>query len=125
MTFIRNLTAGIFGLGAVCGVTPAIADCSGASVPIYSARSEAVGEITVKAGTGCAFNINNIPGAVQETKIILSPKVGRAGVRGLTPLYAAKPGYSGSDEFAYAFIGMDQYGGPMNVVIKWNVTVVP
>jgi hypothetical protein len=124
MTILKSWAAGLAGLG-LFAVTPAMADCSAASVPINSARYEGVGELTVKAGTGCVFNINNIPGAVQETRIIRVPKAGRAGVRGLEPFYVAKPGYNGPDEFTYAFIGMDQYGGPMNVTVTWKVTVVP
>ena len=34
------------------------------------------------------------------------------------PYYVAKPGYQGPDEFSYAFIGNDQYGGPMRVTIE-------
>lgn len=113
-----------FCLAMSAAAAPAMAECSGGVVPLNSARYESVGEISVKAGTGCSFNIT-MPGAVQETKIVLSPKVGRAGVQGLTPFYIAKPGYRGPDEFGYAFIGTDQYGGPMNVVIKWKVTVTP
>ena len=81
--------------------------------------------MTVKAGTGCQFNVNGIPGAISEVRIVQAPKIGRAGVQNLYPYYMAKPGYSGPDEFAYAFIGTDQYGGPMNVVIRRKVTVVP
>ncbi|MGO4572197.1 hypothetical protein [Microvirga sp. 2TAF3] len=125
MVGFKQSIAALCLLGLCAAFNQAHAECSGASIPIYSARSEGMGEIKVKAGTGCSFNINNIPGAVQEAKIIQQPKVGRAGVSGLTPFYAAKPGYNGPDEFAYAFLGMDQYGGPMNVVIKWRVTVVP
>lgn len=104
---------------------PANAACSGASVPIGSALHEGTGQLTVNAGTGCRFNINGIPGAVLETKIIQQPKTGRAGVSGLTPFYTAKAGYTGPDEFAYAFIGTDQYGGPMKVVIRWKLTIIP
>ena len=42
-----------------------------------------------------------------------------------TVYYIAKPGYRGPDEFVYAFIGKDQYGGPMRVTIKRRITVVP
>ncbi len=44
---------------------------------------------------------------------------------GLAPYYVAKPGYQGTDEFAYTFIGTGQYGGPMRVTIKRKITVVP
>jgi hypothetical protein len=81
--------------------------------------------MTVKAGKGCAFNISGIPGAIDETVISQKPRIGRAGVQGLTPFYAAKPGYQGTDEFAYTFIGMGQSGGPMRVTIKRKITVVP
>jgi hypothetical protein len=37
----------------------------------------------------------------------------------------AKPGYQGPDEFSYAIVGTDQYGGPMRVTTKMKVTVVP
>ena len=77
------------------------------------------------AGKSCIFNINNIPGALEEVQIVQKPKVGRAGVQNFRPFYIAKPGYTGPDEFAYAFLGKDQYGGPMRIVIKRNVTVVP
>ena len=118
-------TAALSLLALLAVAEPAMARCSASSVFIHSSRFKGVGELSVKAGSGCRFNINNIPGAVQETKIVQQPKFGRARVDNLTPSYAAKPGYSGPDEFAYAFLGMDQYGGPMNVVIKWKVTVVP
>jgi N-acetylglutamate synthase/N-acetylornithine aminotransferase len=39
-------------------------------------------------------------------------------VRGTVAYYVAKPGYQGPDEFAYAYIGTDQYGGPMRVAVK-------
>ena len=125
MTILKSWVAGLAGLCLSAAVAPAMADCSAVSVPINSARYESVGELTVKAGTGCIFNINNIPGAVQQTKIIQAPKVGKAGVIGLVPFYAASHGYRGSDEFAYEITGFDQYGGPMNVTVTWKVTVIP
>ena len=48
-----------------------------------------------------------------------------AGVQGLMPYYVAKPGYQGPDEFTYAIIGIDQYGGPMRVTTKMKVKVIP
>lgn len=100
-------------------------DCSGAPIYFNGEIAEVEGAITVKSGKGCVFSINGIPGALNETVISQKPKIGRAGVEGLKPYYLAKPGYQGSDEFAYTFIGMGQYGGPMRVTIKRKVTVVP
>ncbi|WP_134500103.1 hypothetical protein [Microvirga pakistanensis] len=57
-------------------------------------------------------------------KIVQAPRIGRAGVQNLRAVYVAKAGYQGADEFAYALIGMNQYGGPMRVTIKRKVTVV-
>ncbi|MBZ6077662.1 hypothetical protein [Microvirga puerhi] len=87
--------------------------------------AELEGQLTVKAGKGCGFGISGIDGAINEVVITQKPKVGLAGVRGTTPYYVAKPGYQGADEFAYAYIGTNQYGGPMRVVIKRKVTVIP
>ena len=90
-----------------------------------SSMAELEGAFTVKSGKGCRFNISNIPGMIKETVIVQKPKVGTAGVEGTSPYYRAKPGYQGPDEFTYAFIGSDQYGGPMRVTVKRRITVVP
>jgi len=81
--------------------------------------AELTSEVTVKSGKGCRFGLNGISGAIREVVITQRPRVGAA------PDYIAKPGYQGPDEFAYAYIGTDQYGGPMRVVVKRRVTVVP
>ncbi|MCB5174339.1 hypothetical protein [Microvirga lenta] len=100
-------------------------NCSGAPIYFNGSIAAVEGELTVKSGKGCTFNINNIPGAINETVITQKPRVGKAGVQGLTPYYVAKPGYTGSDEFSYTFLGMDQYGGTMRVTFKQKITVVP
>ncbi len=114
------------GFVAVAALTSqAQAACSGPpiSIPGYSAEVE--GRLQVKAGTGCAFGVNGIEGAITEVKITQMPKVGRAGVQNLRAVYVAKPGYQGPDEFAYAFIGTDNRGGPMRITFKHKITVVP
>jgi len=100
-------------------------NCSGAPVYFTGEISEVEGPLTVKAGKGCFFSIDGIPGALTETVILQKPKVGKAGVEGLKPYYLAKPGYQGPDEFAYSFIGQGRYGGPMRVTIRRKITVVP
>ena len=99
-----------------CVVTPMIFNSNVANLD---------GEMTVKAGKGCGFGLNGIQGAISEAAIVQKPKAGMAGVRGIMPFYVAKPGYQGADEFSYAIIGTDQYGGPMRVTTKMKVTVVP
>lgn len=103
------------------------ADCVVPPMNFNSQVAELEGERTVKAGKGCGFGfgLSGIDGAINEVMITQKPKVGLAGVRGTMPYYVAKPGYQGPDEFAYAFVGTNQYGGPMRVVIKRKVTVVP
>lgn len=101
------------------------ADCVVPPMNFNSQVAELEGEMTVKAGKGCGFGLSGIDGAINEVMITQKPKVGLAGVRGTMPYYVAKPGYQGPDEFSYAFIGTNQYGGPMRVVIKRKVTVVP
>jgi hypothetical protein len=117
-------TSAAFACGLYAGSALA-QDCSGPPVYFNGEIVEVEGELTVKAGKGCAFSINGIPGALKETVISQKPKIGRAGVDGLKPYYMAKPGYQGPDEFAYTFVGMNQYGGPMRITIKRKITVVP
>ena len=100
-------------------------DCIVTPVNFNSHITETVGEMTVKAGKGCGMTVGGITGAINQTVITQMPKFGRAGVRGSTAIYVAKPGYQGPDEFAYAYIGTDQYGGPMRVTIRRKITVVP
>jgi hypothetical protein len=100
-------------------------DCVVPPLSFNSHSADLESTMSVKAGKGCGFNIMGIEGAITETKITQMPKVGRAGVQGNTVYYVAKPGYKGSDEFAYAYIGTDNYGGPMRVTIKRKVDVVP
>lgn len=100
-------------------------DCIVPPMNFNSHVAELKGELTVKAGKGCGFGLSGIEGAITEVVISQKPKVGIAGVRGLAPYYFAKPGYQGPDEFAYTYIGTDQYGGPMRVTVKRTVTVVP
>jgi hypothetical protein len=112
-------------LGACALSTGAQADCAAFQVVIPGYIADLEGTMTVKAGTGCRFNVNGIEGGITEVAITQQPKHGRAGVQNLYPFYLAKPGYSGPDEFAYAIIGTDRYGGPMKVVIRRKVTVTP
>lgn len=100
-------------------------DCSVAPMSFNGHVANIDGEMTVKAGKGCGFGLNGIKGAITEATIVQKPKAGMAGVRGIMPFYVAKPGYKGPDEFSYAIIGTDQYGGPMRVTTKMKVTVVP
>jgi hypothetical protein len=100
-------------------------DCIVSPMSFNSHVANIEGEMTVKAGKGCGFGLNGIQGAISEAAIVQKPKAGMAGVRGIMPFYVAKPGYQGADEFTYAIIGTDQYGGPMRVTTKMKVTVVP
>lgn len=100
-------------------------DCIVPPLNFNSHVAELTSEFTVKAGRGCGFGIGGIGGAIEQVLITQKPKVGTAGVRGTTAYYVAKPGYRGPDEFAYSYVGTDQYGGPMRIVIKRRVTVVP
>ncbi len=116
---VLGLASSFFGAAAQaqdCVVQPMIFNTHMANID---------GEMTVKAGKGCGFGLNGIQGAITEAAIVQKPKTGIAGVRGLMPFYVAKPGYRGPDEFTYAIIGTDQYGGPMRVTTKMKVTVVP
>lgn len=81
--------------------------------------------MTVVSGTACQTGVSGIQGALTEVKIMQQPKIGKAGVEHMRPYYVAKPGYQGPDEFTYAYIGTDQYGGPMRVSIKRKILVVP
>jgi hypothetical protein len=111
-----------------CGLSVGAAhaqNCSGPPITFNSEITELTGDLTVKSGQGCRFGLNGIEGAIQETVIVQKPRFGSAGVQGLNPYYVAKPGYKGPDEFAYSFIGTNQYGGPMRITIRRRVTVVP
>lgn len=101
------------------------AACSGPPLMIPGNSAELEGEIRVKSGTGCSFTISGIQGSISEVKILQMPKVGKAMVSNLRAHYMAKPGYQGPDEFTYAFIGTDRFGGPMRLVFKRKVSVVP
>lgn len=117
---------------AICALSlqslPARAEPGDCVLPPLSFNShvaELEWELTVKAGKGCGFGLNGIQGAINEAVIVGKPKVGIAGVQGLMPYYVAKRGYQGNDEFTYAIVGTDQYGGPMRITTKVKVTVVP
>jgi hypothetical protein len=115
-------------LGFTCtflGAAAQAQDCVVTPMIFNSHVANLDGEMTVKAGKGCGFGLNGIQGAISEAAIVQKPKAGMAGVRGIMPFYVAKPGYQGADEFSYAIIGTDQYGGPMRVTTKMKVTVVP
>ena len=115
-----------FGLASLpFGPAAQAQDCVVAPMSFNSHVANIDGEMTVKAGRGCGFGLNGIEGAINQATIVQKPKAGIAGVRGIMPYYVAKPGYRGADEFTYAIIGTDQYGGPMRVTTKMKVTVVP
>ncbi len=124
----RLIPPGLWAWVFIVLATPASAEPGDCIVPPMSFSSEIAdlsGEMTVKAGKGCGFGISGIEGVIDTVSITSTPKVGMAGVRGSTVYYIAKPGYRGPDEFAYAFVGKDQYGGPMRVTVKRRITVVP
>ena len=82
---LLNFTLAAFLLVSVSQTAQA---CTGGAVYLNSARFETEAAITVPAGKSCIFNINNIPGALEEVQIVQKPKVGRAGVAKLqTVLY--------------------------------------
>ncbi|MBQ0822580.1 hypothetical protein HPT29_003075 [Microvirga terrae] len=114
----------VFACGLWSGAVRA-QDCSAQAVYFNGDIVETEGDMTVRSGKGCTFNLNGIRGAISETVISLKPKVGKAGVTNLKPYYLSKPGYQGPDEFAYTFVGMNQYGGPMRVTVRRKVVVVP
>jgi hypothetical protein len=116
---------GLMVLAASALSTTALADCKGAPMYFNGDQAEFEAAITVKSGTGCGFGLDGIDGAINEVKIIQAPKVGRAGVQNHRAVYVAKVGYQGQDEFTYALIGTNQYGGPMRITIKRKITVVP
>ena len=53
----------------------------------------------------CVFDINGIPGRIEESTSRKSRKSGGPGSRQHRRIYIAKPGYPGPDEFAYASFG--------------------
>ena len=99
--------------------------CEAAPIYFNGNFADVAGDVQVKSGTGCSFGLDGIRGAINEAVITRPAKVGRVGVRGLSPYYIAKPGYQGRDEFTYVFNGIDAYGGPMKVTITRRITVVP
>jgi hypothetical protein len=101
------------------------ADCDAAPIYFNGNIAEVSGNVTVKAGKGCGFGLNGIQGAINETLVTQKPKFGIAGIRGHTAIYIAKAGYQGPDEFVYAHVGIDQYGGPMKVTVRRKITVIP
>ncbi|MGO4388002.1 hypothetical protein AB4Y85_10725 [Microvirga sp. 2YAF29] len=121
---IKSLAAlSLLSLSAL--TTQVQAGCSAPPVYFNGNIVEVEGPMTVNAGTGCSFNVNGIPGMIEDVKITQPPKTGRAGVENLRPYYVAKPKYQGADEFTYTILGKDQYGGPMRISIKRKVTVTP
>jgi hypothetical protein len=120
------LAAGVAAFALGLGLTEANARCT--AEPTHGLREHAEvtgGRITVQAGSSCGLTIIGIPGALNETKITEAPRSGRADVRGSTVYYIAKAGYKGEDEFTYAHIGTDMYGGAMKITVRRKVTVVP
>jgi hypothetical protein len=125
MTIKASLIAAA-GILAVAAITSqAQAECSGPPIMIPGYSAELEGALTVKAGTGCAFGVNGIEGAITEVKITQMPKIGKAGVQNLSAYYIAKSGYKGPDEFTYVLIGTNEHGGPMRITFKRQITVVP
>jgi hypothetical protein len=122
---MRNIIAATLSALVILGGSAQAQDCSVTPMIFNSHVANLEGEMTVKAGKGCGFGLNGIQGAITEAAIVQKPRAGMAGVRGVMPFYVAKPGYQGPDEFSYAIIGTDQYGGLMRVTTKMKVTVVP
>ena len=83
------------------------------------------GYMTVKAGKRCSIVLRNSSGPVQTTRIIGGPSAGVATARGMRITYVPRPGYTGSDRFAYARAGQDRYGRPTVRTVNVNVSVVP
>jgi hypothetical protein len=122
---MRKIIAATLSALVILGGSAQAQDCSVTPMIFNSHVANLEGEMTVKAGKGCGFGLNGIQGAITEAAIVQKPRAGMAGVRGVMPFYVAKPGYQGPDEFSYAIIGTDQYGGLMRVTTKMKVTVVP
>ena len=122
----KHVFLAVLGLACTSFGAPARAqDCAVTPMMFNSHIANLEGEMTVKAGKGCGFGLNGIEGAITEAAIVQKPKAGMAGVQGIMPYYVAKPGYQGPDEFSYAIIGTDRYGGPMRVTTRMKVRVSP
>jgi hypothetical protein len=70
-------------------------NCSGAPVYFTGEISEVEGPLTVKAGKGCVFSIDGIPGALTETVISQKPKSARQASKDSSPTISRSPAIKG------------------------------
>ena len=83
------------------------------------------GHMTVRSGKPCHVNFRS-RGPTDRTEIVARPSNGTVTLGAIGRLtYRSRPGFVGSDTFAYARRGLDARNNPMNARIRVSVTVKP
>ena len=105
-----------------------LASSSAFACAVYPFRSlwdQAVeAHMIARAGVACGVRITNSVGGIQRIHVFQRPASGRAGaLRGVIG-YLPKPGFTGSDVFAYRLFGPHALTGkPSVATVRVNVTV--
>ena len=83
------------------------------------------GSMTVSSGAPCSMRMRSSVGPTYSAEIVQRPSNGAATVEGANRIvYRSRPGYVGSDAFAYARRGESIGGSPVVRTVRIAVSVV-
>jgi hypothetical protein len=98
------------------------------SVPyIRTLSNQAVdGHMTARSGRPCSIRLRNSAGPTADASIVQRPANGTVSIGGGNRIiYRSRPGFVGSDAFAYARHGHDRYNSPATRTVRVSVRVMP
>jgi hypothetical protein len=82
-------------------------------------------EMTVKAGKPCRITLGGSLAAIAEARVLNKASVGSVTAQGTSITYTAKNGFTGSDQFTWAWVGQDRWGRESMWPVQVAVKVIP
>jgi hypothetical protein len=84
------------------------------------------GHMTARSGRPCSIRMRTSAGPTSGASIVQHPANGTLSIGGGNRIiYRSRPGFVGSDAFAYARHGLDRYNSPVTRTVRVAVRVIP
>jgi hypothetical protein len=91
----------------------------------FNLGQASVGTITTPSGASCTVRVDRTAGTtvMKSIRMASPPKNGTASAGSIGVTYRSRPGYKGSDSFAFTNFGDGKAGTNLTATIQMNVTV--
>lgn len=119
---------------AFCAAVSSVAGANAQTLPgkscSYPAFRTAPGqtvdlEMTVRAGKTCRIKLGGSLAAISEARVLKKASSGSVATSGTSVTYTAKAGFTGADQFTWAWAGQDRWGNDNVWPVQVSVKVIP